>query len=60
MAVKKQSSRKSPTTSATKPKDAITFGRSCTVIPNGLKYHFEAEEGVLKAIGTAADCGSKS
>jgi hypothetical protein len=24
------------------------------VIPNGLKYHFEAEEGVLKAIGTAA------
>jgi hypothetical protein len=24
------------------------------VIPNGLAYHFEAEEGVLKAIGTAA------
>jgi hypothetical protein len=24
------------------------------MIPNGLKYHFEAEEGVLKAIGTAA------
>lgn len=24
------------------------------IIPNGLKYHFEAEEGVLKAIGTAA------
>jgi hypothetical protein len=23
-------------------------------IPNGLAYHFEAEEGVLKAIGTAA------
>ena len=24
------------------------------VVPNGLAYHFEAEEGVLKAIGTAA------
>lgn len=24
------------------------------IIPNGLKYHLEAEEGVLKAIGTAA------
>lgn len=24
------------------------------IIPNGLKYHFEAEEGVLKAIGKAA------
>jgi len=24
------------------------------VVPNGLTYHFEAEEGVLKAIGTAA------
>ncbi len=24
------------------------------IIPNGLKYHVEAEEGVLKAIGTAA------
>jgi hypothetical protein len=24
------------------------------IVPNGLKYHFEAEEGVLKAIGKAA------
>jgi hypothetical protein len=25
-----------------------------TMLPNGIKYHLEAEEGVLKAIGTAA------
>ena len=25
-----------------------------TVIPNGLRYRFEAEQGVLKAIGKAA------
>lgn len=28
-------------------------------VPNGLKYHFEAEEGVLKAIGTAAQAAQQ-
>jgi hypothetical protein len=30
------------------------FHATGQVIPNGLRYRFEAEEGVLKAIGTAA------
>lgn len=29
------------------------------IVPNGLKYHFEAEEGVLKAIGTAAQAAQQ-
>ncbi len=30
-----------------------------SMVPNGIKYHFEAEEGVLKAIGTAASAAQQ-
>ena len=53
MVSKRRSCKRSPTFEERSPRPR-SHSRRGAMIPNGLKYHFEAEEGVLKAIGTAA------